>query len=337
MKKVSKAILAIFAVVFLLIVLGLLGINLYIQSPGTQARIQDELSRALQLPLKITNTSLTPWSDLRIHGITVPTEKGAFLEAEIFRAYYRFLPLLRGRLEITEISVENPKIHWVQDADGKWTLPMLPKAPKVAEEEKPRLEKKKGANFEVTVARFLVKNGSVEFVDKDNKTVGVLNEVSMDYTGLTPELVDGVAKIGHASWDAIALENIHAPFSYSPGPKGNFTLPELSATFAGGKAHGYFHAWPEAAKAPFDVSLKFDDVSLDRTGHAAGMEAWTGLRQARWRNRAFGRVQRDRARAWAGQTVAERRPAAPARATASHRTGARNSRTGRFSSSGRAR
>ena len=269
-KKVSKAILAIFAVTFLLVVLGLLGINLYIQSPGTQARIQDELSRALQLPLKITNTSLTPWSDLRIHGITVPTDKGAFLEAEMFRAYYRFLPLFRGRLEITEISVENPKIHWVQDFDGKWTLPLLPKAPKVAEEEKAKPEKKPGANLEVTVARFLVKNGSVEFVDKNNKTVGVLNDVNMDYTGLTPELVEGIADIGHASWDGIGVESLHAPFSYSPGPSGAFTLPELSATLAGGKAHGYFHGWPEAPKAPFDLSLNFDDVSLDELATQQG-------------------------------------------------------------------
>ncbi len=95
-KKVSKAILITLAIVLALGTALLVGLNLYVQSPGTQARIQTELSKALRLPLQLTNTSVTPWSDLRITGITIPSGGANFLEAASFTARYRLLPLLEG-------------------------------------------------------------------------------------------------------------------------------------------------------------------------------------------------------------------------------------------------
>jgi len=273
-KKVSKAILILFALLVLLAVIALLGINLYIQSPATQARIQDELSKALGIPLKITNTSLTPWSDLRIHGITVPAEHGNFLEAESFLARYRFFPLFGKRLEITEITVENPKIHWVQNAEGKWNLPLLVKAPAkvAAENEKPKSPEKPSSKFEVTVGRFLIKNGAVELLDKENRPVGTFTNVNMNYDVLTAENIAGTLEIEHATWeDSIVLDNVRTPFSYIPGPKGEWTLSELAAEMAGGKVHGRFAAWPEAPKAPFDVALSFESVSIDKL---ATLEGW---------------------------------------------------------------
>ena len=274
MKKVSKAILILFAAVLVLAAAAFLGINLYIQSPGAQIHIQDALSNALRLPLKITNTSLTPSCDLWIHGVSVPADGTDFLEAESFHAHYRFLPLFRGRLEIAELTVENPIIHWVQTADGKWKLPALEKtAPKAPEQEKPKAAEKPRRAFEVSVDHFLVKNGSVELLDHANKTVGTFTEVFLDYSLLTPERIEGLAAIGRADWaDAPALENIHTPFIYIPGPAGKFALPELTGMLAGGKVMGHFQTWPEAEKAPFEAGLSFEDVNLDKL---ATQDGWT--------------------------------------------------------------
>ena len=49
----------------------LLGVNLYVQSQGTQAKIQQELSRRLGTSLRIRNMSLTPWGGLELSGITI--------------------------------------------------------------------------------------------------------------------------------------------------------------------------------------------------------------------------------------------------------------------------
>jgi len=268
-KKVSKAILILIAAALVLAAVALLGINLYIQSPGAQIHIQDALSNVLRMPLKITNTSVTPTGGLWIHGVTIPAEGTNFLEAESLHAQCRFLPLLSGRLEIAELAVENPKIHWVQDAEGKWKLPRLEKAAKVPEPEKPKVARR---GFEVSLGHLLVKDGSVELVDHAGKTVGVLTDVILDYSLLTPDRIEGLASVGRASWtDAPALENIRTPFAYVPGPAGSFALPELTATLAGGKVRGHFQSWPEAEKSPFETGLGFEDVNLDQL---ATQEGW---------------------------------------------------------------
>jgi type II secretion system protein N len=134
-KKVSKAILVGLGVLLALGIALLVSLNLYIQSPGAQARIQEELSRALRLPLKLTNTSVTPGGDLRITGISIPNGAANFLDATSFTAHYRLFPLVEGKLIITEMIVESPKILWVQSADGKWKLPGSEEAAEISKEQ----------------------------------------------------------------------------------------------------------------------------------------------------------------------------------------------------------
>jgi hypothetical protein len=114
-----------------LIALGavlLLGVNLYVQSQGAQAKIQQELSRSLGVALKIRSMSVTPWGGLELSGITIPqTSSGLgpkdFLEAKTFRVRVRFLSLFSQRLVIKEVSLINPRVVWPQNAEGKWRLP----------------------------------------------------------------------------------------------------------------------------------------------------------------------------------------------------------------------
>jgi uncharacterized protein involved in outer membrane biogenesis len=112
------------------IVLGaivLLGVNLYVQSQGTQAKIQQELSHRLGTPLYIRRVSVTPWGGLKLSGITIPEVPaiGAtnFLEAKTFRLRIKFLSLFSRRLVINEVSLVDPNVIWPQNADGKWRLP----------------------------------------------------------------------------------------------------------------------------------------------------------------------------------------------------------------------
>jgi hypothetical protein len=112
------------------IVLGaivLLGVNLYVQSQGTQAKIQQELSQRLGTTLYIRQVSVTPWGGLKLSGITIPEVPaiGAtnFLEAKTFRLRVKFLSLFSRRLVIKEVSLVDPNVIWPQNAEGKWRLP----------------------------------------------------------------------------------------------------------------------------------------------------------------------------------------------------------------------
>ena len=282
MKKLSKAILLALGALLVLVVFGLVCVNLYIQSPRAQEQMEEQLSKALHMPLKIINTSLSPWSGLRVTGITIPNGDTTFLEAGTFTASYRALPLLAGRLLIPEMSVDRPRIVWKQDAEGKWKLPAREKTASVPDENKapgktsdqapetPKPEKKSEGGFKVVVERFLVKGGTVDLVDKDGKHTAVFTDVNMTYTALTEEKVEGTAVIGRAVWaDTLALENVRTPFTYAGG---ELTLPELTATLGGGPVRGSYRAQPDAPKSPFEAAFTFEKVNLDRVAGGVGLK-----------------------------------------------------------------
>src|SRR5678816_1856100 len=105
----------------------LTGVNLYVQSQGTHAKIQQELSRRLGTTLGIRSMSVTPWGGLELSGITIaqtsPVDPKHFLEAKTFRLRVRFVSLFSRRLVIKEVALINPRVVWPQDAEGKWKLP----------------------------------------------------------------------------------------------------------------------------------------------------------------------------------------------------------------------
>src|ERR1044071_1153854 len=106
---------------------------MYVQSEGTQARIQQELSQRLGTTLSIKRISVTPWFGLKLTGITIPQSQAGvspdFLTAKTFRLRIRFSSLFAQRLVIKEISLIEPDVVWAQNADGKWRLPSLPPEP----------------------------------------------------------------------------------------------------------------------------------------------------------------------------------------------------------------
>ncbi len=112
-------------------VILLIGINLFVQSQGTHRRIQQELSQRLGTPLHLQQISLTPWSGLKLKGITIPQEPGTvggnFLQAESFQLWVQFWSLFSDRLVVRQVSLNRPEVVWPQNAAGKWRLPELPR------------------------------------------------------------------------------------------------------------------------------------------------------------------------------------------------------------------
>ncbi|HEX3228928.1 MAG TPA: hypothetical protein VHQ95_08180, partial [Pyrinomonadaceae bacterium] len=116
-----------FGGVFALLAAALIGVNLYVQSQGTQAKIQRDLSKQLGTALEIRSMSVTPWGGLELSGITIPQAPpvgpSPFLEARTFQLRVRFLSLFSRRLVIKDVSLVNPNVVWAQNAEGKWRLP----------------------------------------------------------------------------------------------------------------------------------------------------------------------------------------------------------------------
>ena len=125
MQKTVRIALIVAGVICALAAAALLAVNLYVQSQGTQARIQAELSDRLGTTIRIQRISVTPWWGLKLTGITMPQEdgNGDFLRAETFRLRVRIGSLFSRRLVIKEVSLIKPTVVWAQNAAGKWRLP----------------------------------------------------------------------------------------------------------------------------------------------------------------------------------------------------------------------
>src|SRR5260370_12208518 len=95
------ALLAIGAA-FLVSCIGLLGINLYIQSPGVQRDLRDSFSESLGLPLEVFRITFTPWDGLTFEDVTVggsDSEK-PILKAGNLKGLFVFFSLLRRKINI---------------------------------------------------------------------------------------------------------------------------------------------------------------------------------------------------------------------------------------------
>ena len=272
MKKHSKAILLGLGALLVVIVFGSLCLHGYIQSARSQERIQAQLSQALGMPLKLTNTSFSLWSGVRITGITIPQGSANFLEAGSFTASYRLLPLLIGKFTIPEISVNAPKLVWKQDAKGKWRLPKLEKVQSASSETSgpnpgQAKEKKEGGPV-LDIARLQIKGGTVQLFDNDGKCTLACTGVSVTCTTVTGTKIEGLADIERLVWaESLVLENVRTPFVWNAG---ELTLPELTATLAGGPLRGKFKGRPKADNGPFEASFSFEKADLDRVATDAG-------------------------------------------------------------------
>ena len=71
-KPIRRFLLWFLGGIALLFAMLVLGVNLYVQSQGVHRRIQLELSQRLGTPLRLRQISVTPWSGLKLNGITIP-------------------------------------------------------------------------------------------------------------------------------------------------------------------------------------------------------------------------------------------------------------------------
>jgi hypothetical protein len=306
-RRLRRLILVVLGALIALGAVLLLGVNLYVQSQGTQAKIQQELSRSLGVPLTIRSMSVTPWGGLELSGITIPqTSTGVgsehFLEAQTFRLRVRFLSLFSQRLVINDVALINPRVVWPQDAQGKWRLPSaqkvgrkgvpamsrtpagtevvpanaisaatvigtVPSPPMV-----PAKSQLRGRKPTLTVApevrRVSVKNGDFIFLDHVGRLVASFTGVDFRTNIRSASALQGETKIAKISLrDRFFLDQLRSPLRYEPDV---LELSKISARVAEGEVNGYFAIQTEAEDSPFTTSVNFHDVLADQIIANAG-------------------------------------------------------------------
>ncbi len=308
MKKLSRALLYVLGALLVLLAGLLLAVNLYVQSQGTQARIQDELSRRIGARLRIDRISVTPWWGLKLTGITIPQDASTtlteqFLEAQTFRLRVRFSSLFSGELVIKEISLVNPTVYWAQNETGKWRLPATvapepgtaspepaepadegikfpPPAP--AQESQPATPEPTPAapsapSFTPEIKRVQLTNGNFHFLDAQGRTVATFSAVGFRSTfRRTAELRGDVSVAEVSLRDRFFLKQLKSPITYAPG---QLEFSRIGAEAAGGEIAGDFSMRPADPGSPFRARVNFREVQANRLVREAGGPA--GMIQGR--------------------------------------------------------
>ena len=288
--------------------IALLVVNLYVQSQGTQASIQQELSRRLGTPVRIRSISVTPWSGLTLTGITIPQTSGDvtsadFLHASSFHLHVRFLALFSRRLIIKEVSLLSPNVVWIQNEDGKWRLPgshvpetapneqaapsqasatpensvaAPPTAPAVASETSPSPAAPEAAAphpaaspvFVPELRRMNVTNGNFRFLDHSGNPVASFEAVKFHSYVRNNQMLRGNVKVGKIS----LRDRFFLQELQSPlyYDPGLLNLSKISAHAGSGEITGEFSLQSHAADSPYKVSVRFRGLQADQLVTEAG-------------------------------------------------------------------
>jgi type II secretion system protein N len=291
--------LSIIGALFALVATTLIGLNLYVQSQGTQARIQQELSQRIGTALQIRRISVTPWGGLTLTGITVPQISTAsssnFLEAKSFHLHLRLLSLFSKRLVIKEVSLLAPNVVWPQNGDGKWRLPgsrdekhpapppvegaavsaspsetvaAMPLAPTPNIANTNFKAGKTNIGFVPEVRRVNVTGGSFRFLDRSGTMIAFFEGVDFHSSLRNAQDLRGNAKIAKISLrDRFFLERLQSPLRYDPKV---LDLAKISAHAGGGEINGQFAMEPQSEDTPFKVSMTFQNIQADQIVADAG-------------------------------------------------------------------
>jgi AsmA-like C-terminal region/AsmA family len=299
-QKLGRAILILIGGLLIFGAVVLLAVNLYVQSQGTQARIQGELRQRFGANLHIGRISVTPWSGLKLSGITITQgpagNSGNFLEAENFGLRVAFFSLFSKRLVFKEVSLLKPRVVWPQNADGKWRLPDLrpqretqtdvqgapafetpsgeteqadvpvksasPEASATPAALHREKKVKSASEFASEIHKISLTDGNFRFLDRANGPVANFEGIGFRASVTSPAELHGNARVAKVSLrDRFFLEQLKSPVRYDAN---GLNLSQISAHAGSGEISGNFSIQPETAESPFHVEMKFRNVQADQ-------------------------------------------------------------------------
>jgi type II secretion system protein N len=304
-QKVGRLALILIGGLLLCAAVVFIALNLYVQSEGTQARIQQELRQRFGASLTIGRISVTPWSGLKLNGITMAQGAnggGNFLEAENFGLRLAFFSIFSRHLLIKEASLVGPKVVWPQNADGKWRLPDLrgewsessapsssvqaknslseeSETPKPAPETRAartktspsaQVARKAGtqATFISEIHKVSLTDGNFRFLGRGNDLVANFEGVGFRAVISNASALKGNARVARVSLrDRFFLQQLRSPLRYDAN---GLDLSQISAQLGGGEVSGRFTMQPETEESPFRVELKFRGIQGDQIITEAG-------------------------------------------------------------------
>ncbi|MDB6053788.1 MAG: hypothetical protein JWN25_1311 [Verrucomicrobiales bacterium] len=122
--------------------------------------ILPKANAALNSTVTVDSISLSPFSSVEIKNLkVVPNGKEQLLQAETVRAHYHLMDIIKGNINVDEVTLEKPIITLVQTSTGSNLDPILKQSSSAPSDNKPTQQKKQ---MVFNVRNVSIKNGQLE-------------------------------------------------------------------------------------------------------------------------------------------------------------------------------
>ena len=303
MKRFAKYLsIAAIALVLVFAISGWV-LNRWLQSPAFRTAFEEELSRALRLPVKTGGLTFSMWSGLAVQHVAVTGADGSAFEAAGISASHRYSSLLRGKFTLSEVRIEQPHFRLIEDASGNWRMPRNESAAPAAASPQPSATGEivtqptapaaapaasgqagsppamtggtpafpatptptKTAKSRVSIARIILSGGTVELMDKTRAPFATFTGLNVTLNEATGENFTGNFDIQRATLHGwLALDKLTGTVSRDGKI---FQVRNLSASTGGGTLTGEA-TWTDGATGT--AGVKFDRINIARTAQDAG-------------------------------------------------------------------
>lgn len=283
MRKFAKPILISAGILLFVYVLAVLGLNIYLQSQGLQARICSAASSAVGKPVSIQGAHYTPWSGFTVNGIMVPqlqaTGAPPEFEAESINFRFAFFQLLRGRLVVKEVLVNSPVLVSIslprENLAGRGEVPseaVIPAAPAASsrgglEITVPEPHQPPAPSL-MEVRRVKIQNGRSQVFDSKGGCLFDLNGIEAEVDILPTGTLAGKFLVGEVSaGTSVHPRRISGTFTFE---KGRLEIPDIRGAWADGRITGTFQLDPALG---FSATAAADGVLVKKLADDAGISA----------------------------------------------------------------
>jgi AsmA-like C-terminal region len=266
-KRFAKIILGALGAIVIVLLVVLIGVNLYLQSGDVQQRIRMATEQAVGMPVTVKRTLYLPWSGLTLSGLSLPDPtipEASLVEAPTFSVKFQFWPLLSRKLVISQVNLVSPHLVLRQTDDKKWVL-VPPRRPSTVAE-KPSGKPTAPATvrppaYTVELRYFSIHDGSADIFDRKGVPIARLRGLEFNGNLSAGGRVDGSVWIDDIEIFGLLHPNrLRAEFVQDGDL---LTVRDLKCAIAGGKVRADFSvATPRKAPPAFEFRGRVEDVSL---------------------------------------------------------------------------
>jgi type II secretion system protein N len=159
--------LAIVAAVLVVLLVGIYFVAT--SSIFLKSVILPKVGKSMNATITVGDSSISPFSSVTLHDLKLTTT-APLVEAREVRLRYSLMDIIKGRINVSEVTIDSPVVTLVKEANGKSNLDPITNSSEKKTETKPSDKK-----TELDVHNVALKNATVRITDK---TAGEITELS---------------------------------------------------------------------------------------------------------------------------------------------------------------